>query len=446
MYDIIIIGAGSGGYIAAERAGENGKSVLLVEKAFLGGVCLNEGCIPAKTLLNSAKLFHHAKNGQLFGVHVQSVEVKWDEVLGHKNSVIETLRAGIAFLMKKYKVDVIQGNAVFIDPKTIEVDGKRYEGQNLVIATGSSTFIPRIPGVQGNPHVVTSTEILSLETLPKSLVVIGGGVIGIECASCMSLLGVQVTVIEMRDEIIPYMDSDVAKHMRRALPDVNFILGAKVERIENGIVYFNKGNKTESITSELILMSVGRSPNINNLGLEKTGLDYDSKGIRINDKMQTNVPGIYAIGDVTGKLLLAHAASRMAEVAINVILGKNDRMRYHAVPWAVYSFPEAAGVGMTEDEAIKNAVPYKTATMHMRVNGRFIIENGLKAPGLCKVIVHKDKGTLLGVHLLGPMCSEMIFGATALIESELRVDDIKEIVFPHPSISEIIRDTLSQLK
>ncbi|MEK6796844.1 MAG: dihydrolipoyl dehydrogenase [Spirochaetota bacterium] len=444
-HDIIIIGAGPGGYIAAERAGAQEKKVLLIEKSALGGVCLNEGCIPTKTLLNSAKLYAHGMHAAQFGVSFDNPRFDLTAAMAHKKTVMDKLRAGIAYLMKKYAVEVVTGSASFVDKNTVAVDGKDYSAPNIIIASGSEAFVPPIPGVKDNPRVMTNREILSIAEMPKSLVVVGGGVIGVEFATFFSTFGVKVDIVEMLPEIVPFMDTEIAPLLRKELKHVSFHLSAKVENVSGGTVEFTKDGKKESITADIILMAVGRRPNVAGLGLEKIGVDFDGKGIKVNEKMQTNVPGIYAIGDATGKWLLAHTASRMGEVAVNVIAGKNDRMRYNAVPWALYGMPEAAGCGMTEDEAKKNNVPYMKSSMQLRVNGRFLAENG-SAGGICKVIAHKESGVILGVHMLGGACSEMIFGVAAMIESEIRINELKEIIFPHPSVSEIIRDVAFEMK
>jgi dihydrolipoamide dehydrogenase len=442
MYDLIVVGAGPGGYIAAERAGAAGKSVVLIEKAQLGGVCTNEGCIPTKSLLNAAKQYVHGLEAGKFGVHFDNARFDLAEAMAWKKDVIDTLRKGIAYLMKKYKVEVINGEAQFLDRQTVNVNGQTYQGQNVIIATGSSAAIPPIPGVQ-SPHVVTNREILEITELPKTLIIIGGGYIGMEFACFFSKVGVKVDVIEMMPEIVPMMDADFAKLLRRELRDISYHLGAKVEAIDGKRVAFSTNGKPDALQADLILMSVGRRPNVQ--GLEKLGLDIRPQGIQVNDQMQTNVPGVYAIGDVNGKSLLAHSASRMAEVAVNVLCGKNDRMRYQAIPWVVYTLPEVAGCGLTEQDAQKQGIAVKTATMQMRANGRFLAEYGKKESGLCKVVVEAETNVLKGVHLLGAVCSEMIYGAAAMVEAELRVQDIKEIIFPHPTISEIIRDTVWEL-
>ncbi len=443
MYDLIVIGAGPGGYIAAERAGEMGKSVLLVEKAHLGGVCTNEGCIPTKSLLNSAKHYVYGTESAKFGVHFDNPRFDLKEAMSWKQGTIESLRKQIAFLMKSRKVEVVFGEALFNGGKTVTVDGKTYEGANIIIATGSSAVVPPIPGAD-SPAVVTSREILEIDKVPGKLVVIGGGVIGIEFASFFSSIGVEVHIVEMLDEIIPFMDKELAGMMRkRAMKNINFHLGARVESIEGTKVRFSENGKAGELDADCILMAIGRKANTE--GLEQLGLDISRKGIKVDEKMRTNIPGIYAIGDVTGESLLAHSASRMAEVAVNVMFGQEDRMRYNAIPWAVYSLPEAAGCGLTEDDAKKQGLNVKTSSVQMRANGRFLAEHGAKSPGICKVVADADSGLLLGVHLLGAVSSEMIYGAAVMLESELRIKEINEIVFPHPSVSEVIKDACKGL-
>ncbi len=439
MYDIIIIGAGPGGYVAAERAGKLGKSILLIEKEQLGGVCLNRGCIPTKTLLNSSKLYKQASGSANFGVHTKGVSFNWKEAMAWKSEVVETQRKGVSFLMKENGVHVLKGKAELLDGKRVAVDGKIYEGVNIIISTGSTDFIPSIPGSDG-PNIVTSREILELTDLPKSLAVIGGGVIGMEFASLFANLGIKVDVIEMMDEILPMMDREHARLMRRGMKGIDFHLSSLLERIEGQELVYSSNGTTARMKADLILMAVGRRPNT--LELENVGLNIDKGRVIVDEKMRTNLPGIYAVGDVTGLSMLAHSASRMGEVAMNNICGTRDRMRYHAIPWAVYTSPEAAGCGLTEAEALSAGRRIKTASVLMKHNGRFLAEHGKTAIGSCKVVVDAETEILLGVHLIGGISSELVAGAAAMIESELRVKEIKEIIFPHPSLSEVIRDAV----
>lgn len=436
MFDLIVVGAGPAGYIAAERAGHMGKKVLLVEREHLGGVCTNYGCIPTKSLLNAAKHFVYGKESAKFGVHFDNPRFNFTEAMAWKNETVETLRKGIAYLMKKGKVEVVKGEAAFPGGKKVVVSGETYEGSNLLIASGSEAFVPPIPGA-GGTNVVTNREILNLNELPVSLAVIGGGVIGVEFASFFSSVGVEVHVIEMMDEICPMMDGEAANLLRKKMSSVDFKLGAKVTGITSEGVKYEKGGSEEFIKADLVLMSVGRRPIT--AGLDSLGLDISRQGIVVDDRMRTNLPGVYAAGDVTGKSLLAHSASRMAEVAVMNMFGSGSVMRYNAVPWAVYTMPEVAGCGMTEAEAKDAGHNVKTASMQMRANGRFLAEHG-KDAGFCKVISDADTGLVLGVHMIGAVCSEMIGTAAAFIEAELRVQDIREIIFPHPSVSEVIKD------
>ncbi len=444
MYDLIILGAGPGGYVAAERAGERGKSVLLIEKAEIGGVCLNQGCIPTKTLLNSAKHYSHALDSKMFGVHTENATFNLEEAQVWKNKVITTNRKGILYLMDKYGVEIIRGTGIFNKDGTIQVGDTTYSGKDIIIATGSSPFMPPIPGADSSA-VLDSTDLLEITEVPSSLVVIGGGVIGLEFASFFSMLGVKVDIIEMMDEIAPFMEAEFAKTMRRAMKKVKFHLGSKVESIDGNKVNFTKKGKDLVIEAETILMAVGRKPNLTGIGIEDLNIEMSKTGIIVDDKMATSRPGIYAIGDVIGKSLFAHSASRMAEVVVNTICGDEDNLDYDIDPWAVYTHPEAASCGLTEAEAVKRSINIKTATLQMRISARYYAENG-HTPGLCKVVVDGDTDKIIGIHLLGSPCSEMIFGAALIMQAGMTTSDIKHTIFPHPSVSEVIRETVLVIK
>jgi len=439
-YDIIIIGSGPGGYVAAERAAAKGKSVLLIERAELGGVCTNWGCIPTKSLLNSAKLYAHASDSERFGVRSEKVSFSLKDAMAWKDDTVETLRKGIGFLMKKYSVEVRFAEAECLDPSRVRAGDETFSCTDLIIAAGSSAALPPIPGIDQD-HVMTNREVLSIEQLPEKLAVIGGGVIGMEFASFFSQVGVEVHVIEMLDEVLPLMDPEMAKLMRREMKQVTYHLGARVTEIGTDTVTFtDKKGKQQQIDADTVLVSTGRVPNT--AGLEALSLDIRKGGIVTDQRMRTNIPHVYAVGDVTGKSLLAHSASRMGEVAVDAILGTPSQMRYEAIPWALYSQPEAAGCGHTETSAREAGLEVLTASVQMRSNGRFLAEHGKKAGGLCKVVAEASTRRIIGVHLVGSVSSEIIYGAAAMIESELRVEDVKEIIFPHPSVSEIIKDAL----
>lgn len=444
-FDLIIIGAGPGGYIAAERAGHHGLSVLLIEKNKLGGVCLNEGCIPSKTMLNSAKMYHHAAHGEGYGVVARDVQFDLAKVHERKAKVMDTLRKGIAGLMKKFKVDVVEGEATLQRDQTVKVGDTVYEGSHILIGCGSSPAKPPIPGIDLD-DVVDSSGILFLDRLPEKLVIIGGGVIGCEFACFYGSIGVPVTVIEMLPEICPPVDPAISKILRSELSkkNVTFHTNAKVEEITDTHVLFSKDGKQEKEERDVVLVCTGRVPNVANMGFEEAGLDFDRRGIKIDDRCATNLPNVYAVGDVTGKTWLAHSASRMGEVVVNNITGRPDRMRYDAVPGVVYTNPEVANVGMTEKQAEAAGYKVKSGKMPMSANGRYLAEHDGER-GMTKVVTDADSGKLLGVHMIGSACSEMIFGAASMIETEMRVSEIKDIVFPHPTTSEVIRDTLFTL-
>lgn len=441
QYDVIIIGSGPGGYVAAERAGSLGKRVLLIEREHLGGVCTNRGCIPTKSLLNGAKLYRHALESSKMGVTADNVRFDVKTAMQWKSETIETLRSGIKFLMKNAKVDIVEGEAIFVDAHHVQVSDTIYEGAYLIVATGSSPVVPPIEGADG-PNVVTSDGILEISTLPPSLVIIGGGVIGIEFASFFSAVGVKVTVVKMMREVLPMMDSQFAKILRREMKDVNFHLGAKVTKITpTGVVFNDAKGKQDTAEGALVLLSVGRKPNTK--GLEALKIALNRNGVVVDDQLRTNIPNIYAIGDVNGRSLLAHSASRMADVVISNLFGsKTMKMRWHAIPWAVYGMPESAGCGLTEDQAKEQGKSVVTATVQMRSNGRFLAEHGKRSSGLCKIVADASTNIILGIHLLGPYSSELIAQAATIIEAELRIQDVKEIIFPHPTVAEIIKDAM----
>ena len=441
-FDLIVIGGGPAGYVSAERAAARGMKVLLVESRRLGGVCLNEGCIPSKTLLNSAKIYRYAMHSEAYGVRATGVEFDLTKVMARKTQVMDTLRNGIAGLMRKSKIEVVLGTAKLQAERKVEINGQIYQAKNILISTGSSPAKPPIPGCD-LPGVLDSTGILNLEKLPKSVVIIGGGVIGCEFACFFGSVGVPVTVIEMLPEICPQMDKDITKNLRGELSkkNVTFHTGAKVLEITADTVRFEKEGKPESVARDIVLVSTGRMPNVKGLGLEELRLDFDQRGIKVDDRCATNVPGIWAAGDCTGGAWLAHTATRMGEVAVNNMSGRPDRYRSNAIPGVVYTVPEIATVGLGEDEAKKAGIPVKVGKMPMSASGRYLAEHA-EERGQVKVILHAETGVLLGVHMIGGACSEMIWGAAALIEAEFRAKEIEEIVFPHPTVSELIRDTI----
>lgn len=451
MYDVIIIGGGPGGYLAAERLAQRKKQVLLIEKQYLGGTCLNVGCIPTKTLLNSAKHYLHAQEAPQFGVHADNIRFDMGEMAAWKKKTVETLCSGVASLMKRLKVDVVMGTGELIAAGKVKIaeTGEVHEAKAVIIAAGSVPAMPPIPGTKDNKKLLDSTALLELTQVPENLCVIGGGVIGIEFASLFGTLGSKVTVIEMMDEIIPPMDKELAPLLRKHLKNTEFRLGCRVEKLDGGTVFYKtKEGKDESVKADIVLMAVGRKCQTESWNGKAAGIDIRPKGVAVDERMRTNVSGVWAIGDVNGKSMLAHSAYRMAEVAVNDICSvldgtpSRDRMRYDAVPWVVYSIPEASGCGITEQEARAKNIGVKTATVPMIVSGRFVAENGVKAAGTVKVIADEKNDRILGVHILGSYASEMIWGASALIENEMRVEDVKQLIFPHPTVCEAIREAV----
>lgn len=448
MYNLAIIGGGPAGYVAAERAGAKGLKVVLFEKKELGGVCLNEGCIPTKTLLYSAKIYDNAKGGDKYGIIGDKVTFDFTKMMTRKDDVVKKLVGGVGFKMKSHKVEVVKSAAV-IKSRTasgveIEADGKIILTENVLICTGSDAAVPPIPGLkEAGDVIVTNREILELKELPKSLVVIGGGAIGTEFASFFSSLGSQVTVIEMMPEILTGMDAEMSVMLRKVLEKkgVSFNLSSKVTSIKGNEVEFEKDGKVLSVSGDKILLSVGRRPNTKGLGLENIGVELFRGGIKVDEKMRTNIPNVYAAGDVTGFSLLAHTASREGEVVVNNLTGREDVMRYNAIPGVVYTNPEFAGVGLTEETAKAKNIEYKIATLPMAYAGRFVAENE-GGSGLSKVLIGAKYGEILGVHMLGNPSSEMIYGAAMAIETEMTLQEMQEVIFPHPTVSEIFKENV----
>ena len=446
MYDLAIIGGGPAGYVAAEKAGAAGLGVVLFEKRELGGVCLNEGCVPTKTLLYSAKMYDHATGGKKYGITAGEVAYEYKKIVDRKTKVVRKLVAGIKMKMEAAGVTVVRGEAVIergdAQGVAIVCDSQVYEARNLFICTGSEAFVPPIPGIEDNAAVLTNREMLALSEAPESLVVIGGGVIGMEFASFCNSLGIPVTVIEMMPEILGGMDKEVAEMLRGiyAKRGVKFCLQCKVTRVEGNIVHYTNAEGCEQqCEGDKILLSIGRRPLLKDYGLENVAVEVE-RGIKVNAQMQTSLPNVYAAGDVTGFSMLAHTASREAEVAVNHSLGIRDCMEYNAIPGVVYTHPEVACVGLTEEQAAAAGIGYSLHKLPMTYSGRFVAENEGQT-GLCKVLVSAD-GKVLGVHMLGNSSSEFICAACMAITNGLTVEQLQRTVFPHPTVSEILKEAL----
>ena len=440
-YQVIIIGGGPAGYTAAEAAGKAGLSVLLFEKQNLGGVCLNEGCIPTKTLLYSAKTYDGVRHASKYAVNVPEVSFDLAKIIARKSKVVRKLVLGVKGKLTSNNVTVVNGEAYIIDKNTVRCGEDSYECENLIICTGSETFIPPFAGIDTVDYW-THRDALDNKELPASLAIVGGGVIGMEFASFFSSLGVQVTVVEMLDEILNGMDKELSALLRAeyAKRGVTFYLNTKVVEVNAHGVVIEKEGKVSTIEAEKILLSVGRKANLSRVGLDKLNIELHRNGVKVDEHLLTSHPRVYACGDITGYSLLAHTAIREAEVAINHILGVEDRMNYDCVPGVVYTNPEVAGVGKTEEELIKSGLSYRVSKLPMAYSGRFVAENE-QGNGLCKLI-QDEEGKIIGCHMLGNPASELIVIAGIAIQRGYTVEEFQKTVFPHPTVGEIYHEIM----
>lgn len=452
IYDLIVIGGGPAGYNAAERAAHNKMKTLLFEERSLGGVCLNEGCIPTKTLLYSAKLYEGALHGEKYGVFAREIAIDHRSVVERKAKVVKTLVSGVGAKMKGAGVTVIPKSAKVTGKSaegfTVTADGESYTAKKLLICTGSDAAVPPIPGLRESVaagFAVTNREILDLTKAPSHLAVIGGGVIGLEMASYFNSIGTKVTVIEMMDKIAGPTDKEISAILQKnyTKKGVEFILGAKVTGVDGkdgaGYVEYEKDAKSHRVDCDLVLVSVGRRPRGAGIGLEEIGVNVERGAIKTDDRGRTNVPGVWAAGDVNGRSMLAHTAYREGEVAVNDMIGAKDSVNYRAIPAAIYTYPEVGTVGETMESASAAGIEAEEHTISMRYSGRYLAENE-GGDGIAKIVVGKEHKNILGVHLIGSYASEIIYGAAAMVAREDRIADVQRLVFPHPTVCEIIRE------
>ena len=445
-YDIAIIGGGPAGYNAAEKAAINGLKTVLFEKNAIGGVCLNEGCIPTKTLLYSAKLLDNMKGASKYGI-LEGEQAVFDlgKIISRKDKVVKKLTGGVKMKLTSSGVEIVEGVATLLGEKSdkirISCNEVEYVVKYVLVCTGSDTIIPPIKGLADVAYW-TSKEALEIKELPKSLVIIGGGVIGIEFASFFNSMGVKVTVIEMMPEILGAMDKETSAMLRKeyAKKGIDFHLNTKVTEVSPEGVTIEKDSKTSIINADRILLSVGRKANTDKVGLSNLSVEILRNGVKVNEYMQTSHPRVYACGDITGYSMLAHTAIRESDVAVNHILGIDDPMSYKAIPGVVYTNPEIAGIGKTEEELKAAGTYYQVLKLPMAYSGRFVAENEL-GNGLCKLIIDEE-AKIIGCHMLGNPASELITIAGMAIEQGLTVDDFRKVVFPHPTVSEIIHESL----
>jgi len=442
-YDLVVIGGGPGGYVAAIKAAQLKQKVALIEKEVVGGICLNHGCIPTKTLLKNAKVYNYVKHAKTYGVTIDgNVSVNWKDMLKRKDQVVKKLTMGVGGLLKKNGVDVYQGVAEVKSATQIKVNDDLLSTKHLIIATGASPIIPPIPGLKEgleSKFVVGSRELLQIQEMPKKLIVIGGGVIGVEFGTMFQTLGVEVTIIEKMDGILPMMDEDIRQAYTKVLTKDGVIIlpNASVEKVnKDGVTYMLDGKKTD-IKADLVLLSVGMKANTS--GLEALNLKIERGAIVTNDVLETSTKGVYAIGDVNGKFMLAHVASAEGIVAVeNIFSDHKPKMNYNRIPNAVYGFPEIASIGLTEKEAKEQKLEYQVSTFPLLANGRALCEN--EKDGFVKLIVSTQYKEILGAHILGYNASEMIAEIGLAIELEGTVYEIASTIHPHPTVSEMIME------
>ncbi len=450
---VIVVGGGPGGYVAAIRAAQLGAQVTLIEKEYLGGTCLNIGCIPTKCLLHSAELLSELQTrGAQIGVAAEKVQLDFPQLMAHKNEVSQKLSVGIAALLQANKVRKIDASAAFTAPKVLELtmaDGQKstITAEHIILAVGSINVRLPVPGAENNPNCIDSTGALSLERVPNSMVVIGGGVIGLELACAYASFGTKVTVIEATDHILPMLDSDLtavgAAHMEKM--GIQFHLECSVQRIESDtsgtekVICQSRHGEQLSFEAEKVLIAIGRRANTTDLNLEAGGISNDRGRILVNDRMQTNVAGVYAVGDcVKGYAQLAHTASAMGEVAAENICGEDSRYKELTNPTCVYIEPEAASVGMTEQRAAAEGINYEVGIFPLRANGKALLLNG--GEGLVKIIADKKHGEVLGMHIIGPRATDLIAEGALAIRLEATVDELISTIHSHPTISESVRE------
>ena len=451
-YDLIVLGGGPAGYLASERAGHAGLSVCCIEERSVGGVCLNEGCIPTKTLLYSAKIFDGAAHGDKYGVTAEGLTIDHARVVARKDKVVKTLVAGVQSALKANGVVLVNARGVITgrnaEGYTVDAGGEMYTGKRLLIATGSSPAVPPIPGLKeglASGFVCTNREILQLTQKPEHLCVIGGGVIGLELASYFASIGSKVTVIEMLDHIAGENDPDLVAILKKSYEKrgVTFQLSAKVTEVTASAVKYEKDGAISEVACDKVLLSIGRRANTKDIGLESIHVLLDRGAVVTDAQMKTNQPEVYAAGDVNGKSMLAHTAYRESEVAVNTMLGKHDTMRYEAIPGVLYTNPELSAVGETEASAKAKGLDVKIVKLPMRFSGRYLAENE-GGDGIMKLVVDKATRKVLGAQVLSNYSSEFIVTVGTFIELGLTVDEVKEIVFPHPTVCEIVREAVFQ--
>ena len=444
-FDLAVIGGGPGGYVAAIRASQLGLKVALIEEIHVGGTCLNRGCIPTKALLHSAEVYHCVKHSEEFGIIAREVEYDYQKIAARKDTVVRQLRSGVETLIKKSGAALIRGKGFIKDGHTIEVIGKDRQiisTEKIIIATGSRPAKPPIPGIDGD-KVYDSDRVLQSAICPDKVVIIGGGVIGIEFATLYHSLGKEVVIIEMMDHILPGVDFEISERLKKAMEEkgIKLYTGSRVTSLKsdwNAVCYLEHNGNEMSVQGDLIIVAIGRKPNSEELGLENAGIETERGFIKVNDRMETSVKGIYAIGDITGKVLLAHAASEQGLVAAANAAGQAKKMNYAIMPGCIYTSPEIATVGLTEAEAVQAGISVKVGRFQVAANGKSMIMG--EKEGLIKIITDAKTGEILGTHIIAPRATDMISEISIAMKLESTIEEVADTIHPHPTISEIIME------
>lgn len=444
-YDLVILGAGPGGYVAAIKAAQNGLKTAIIEKEAIGGVCLNWGCIPTKAILKSAKVYKQFLHAKDYGIHVKDmdgVSPDWPAILKRKNSIVRRLTGGVKMLLKKNGVDIFEGMGQVLNDKEIKVKDEILKAKNIILSTGASPILPPIDGLKeayDHGFLMTSKSLLDIKEIPKKIAIIGGGVIGLEFATIFSSFGTEVTIIEREKNILLTVDDDIRDAMMKIIKKdkINVLTESSVIKIsKDGLVYRSDSGEEKTLKANKVLLSVGMKAN--EAGYEKLSLEKENGFVKINKHMQTSKANIYAIGDMNGKMMLAHVASHQGFIAVSHILGHPEKMDYRQIPSAIYSFPEISQIGYTEKEAKAENIDFTTSVFPLQANGKALSAN--ETDGFIKIIASKKYNQIIGVHILAENASELISEAVMIMKLEGTADEIAKAVHPHPTVSETFNE------
>ena len=444
-YDVIIIGSGPGGYVAAIKAGQNNLKVAVIEKEAIGGVCLNWGCIPTKALLKSAKVYTEILNAKEYGIDIDSYEnikPNWTSIVKRKDRIVKRLTGGVKMLLEKNNVDIYNGEGEILNKNEVKVNDEILKTKNIILATGSSPIIPPIPGINEahkSGFLMTSKEMLSINQIPKKLIIVGGGVIGIEFATIFNSFNTEVTIIEREKEILTNIDDDIREAMLKILKKakIEILTEATVTGIdEKKVIYKTVSGEEKTVNADRVLLSVGMKSN--NESFKNLNLKMGKNFVIVNDQMQTSIPNVYAIGDVNGKMMLAHVASHQGLIAIEHIQGKTEKINYDQIPSVIYSFPEVAQIGLTEKIAKTKGIDYLVSKFPLQANGKALSAN--EKDGFIKIIASKPYNEIIGVHILADNASDLISEALMTMKLEGTANEIASSIHPHPTISEIYNE------